>query len=285
MTPSGTSGPVRFDNDPSPARGGSRLAALLAELARPEAGVRIRQDSGFRFLAPGAVDQHPDAWRENVPNEGPPLVLVSRVPRNVPADLGSSIFMLYPGAGPQWTPDQPAIPPWTALPGVTAGPLSGAVRAGDRRLVTLLSQEGVPSSARPDMDAWLTVTSAWLGPVRGAVVAASRRGLPLASCPDLVTVAARAARERLALLRMSGVPLDVRTSCLLHLTEWWAIDEMRRVAAALSAGGDLPFLPTAAEAAALSRHMRTRLSRPGLSSPAADFLDGFSEEEARSNPR
>lgn len=167
-----------------------------------------------------------------------------------------------------------------ALPGTIVGPVVGRPKPADRRLVGLLRSAGIRASSRGDMQAWLTVTSAWLGPLRGAIVASARQELALAVKPDLITVAARAARERLRLVRNAGFPLDERCVRLLVLPELWAIARFQEIARSVLLAPDLPCLPSYEEAVVVGERLKVLAGELGVATPAANFLDGFTREEA-----
>lgn len=213
---------------------------------------------------------------------GRPLLVVARAP--VPElaqveDLG--ITVMFPGfeesssAGARGCRTRPL-----ALPGTVVGPLVGRPRDVDRWMASVLLKAGIRASCRPDMQSWLTVASAWLSPLRGALIAAAQQRLALSATPDLITVATRAARQRLSLLRSCGFDLDARCACLVVLPEWWATSAVRRIAGVVPRDGDLWCLPTAAEATAVSRSLAALVKESGIRTPAADFLDIFSSEEA-----
>ncbi|HPS76754.1 MAG TPA: Ldh family oxidoreductase, partial [Thermoanaerobaculaceae bacterium] len=69
-----------------------------------------------------------------------------------------------------------------------------------------------------------------------------------------------------------------------RLPEGWAIKAMRRIAEALPRDGDPWCLPTADEAVAVSRSQASLARDAGVRTPAADFLDTFSSEEATREP-
>lgn len=212
---------------------------------------------------------------------GVPLLAVSRIPSRDVAYINSgAITLLYPGFGKNFQgPGRRRRFYPLALPGPAVGPVIGRPWAEDRMLVGLLRSAGIGASLREDMGSWLTVTSAWLSPLRGAVAAAAQRGLTLDATPDLITVAARAARERLRLLRTAGFHLEPGTFCLLNLPESWAIAAVREIARALNGDVDLPWLPTPDEALLVRVHLEIFKREQGAKTPAADFLDDFAREE------
>jgi hypothetical protein len=189
-------------------------------------------------------------------------------------DLG--ITLMFPGFSkglPGYGPQQRSTP--LGLPGTVAGPLVGRPRAIDRWFVGLLRSAGIRASSRADMQAWLTVTSTWLSSLRGAILAAARQGLTLDTTPDLITVAARAVRERLRLLRAAHFPLDAGCFCLLSLPESWAIATVREIAENVRDVGNLPCVPSPEEAVGVSEQLKVLTREQGVKMPAADFLDGF----------
>ncbi len=285
-----TSSPV-ISTDPRgwqrpPAEVVSRLTAMVRSStdAPADAEPETMLYSGFTFVAAGSAGGGGALEPSWLTTGRPPLVVVSRVPPPPTAgNPGLGPTLLFLGYGPWWDRPARAAAPWRSLPlpGAVVGPASGALRSVDQEAEAALRGVGIRTSRRPEMTSWLTVTSAWLGPFRGAVVAASRQGLRLEDAPDLVTVAARATRERLTLMRAAGMALDVRGACLAHLPEWWVVDEVRRVAAALPDDDALPFLPTSEEAVRVSLDLAARFSGTGVRTPAADFLDGFCRDAVR----
>ena len=211
-----------------------------------------------------------------------PLLVLSRISLPEIAeveDLGCTL--MFPGVSrgfPGYGPQQRSSP--LGLPGTAVGPLVGRPRRIDRRFVGLLRSAGIRASSRGDMQTWLTVTSAWRSALRGAIVAASRQGLTLDATPDLITGAARAARERLRLLRAARFPLDAGCFCLLNLPESWAIGTVREIAEILRDVRDLPCVPNPEEAVVVGEHLRVLTREQGVRTPAADFLDGFTRGEA-----
>ena len=210
-----------------------------------------------------------------------PILALARIALpEVAAVEALPITLMFPG----WSDTRRSRP--LGLPGSVVGPLSGPPRAADRRLVALLRSAGIRAALRGNLQAWLTVTSAWLSPFRGAVVAAAQRGLTLDATPDLITLAARAARERLHLLQRAQFPLPPVCSCLLHLSESWAIAIVRSIASALRAAPDMQCIPGCEEAALVAGRLKVLAREGGIRTPAADFLDGFAREEAaRTNER
>jgi hypothetical protein len=145
----------------------------------------------------------------------------------------------------------------------------------------MLRAAGIRASARAEMQLWLTVAAAWLSPLRGAVVAAAQQGLALVAKEDLITVAARAVRERLHLARTAGLPLDAGTVPMLLMPESWTAGRVREIARALLVAPDLPSLPTSEEAVKVRERLEPLARSAGVRTPAADFLDGFAAEDAQ----
>lgn len=258
----------------SEAVGQSKPSLLPWQPLDPRPGVVIAA------LSPGDDVACLRAFQEQEPAS--PLVVVARaaVAAHVQVqDLG--ITVMFPG----FDASEAAEPPGRSrgllsLPGTVVGPLTGRPRSVDQWFAEVLRQAGIRASCRGDMQSWLTVTSAWLSPLRGAVIAAAQQGLTLRATPDLVTLATRAARERLSLLRSSGFDLNAGCACLVALPEWWAIRTMRRIAWIVPPDGSLWCLPTAGEAVVVSRSLAALARESGIHTPAADFLDAFSLEEA-----
>lgn len=253
--------------------------SLVSPEVRP--GVTPRPGLTVAEVSPGDDPGHLRRLAEGRP--GRPLLVVCRaaVPEFTQVgDLG--IIVMFPGfeespsAGARGCRARPL-----ALPGTVLGPLVGRPRGVDRWLAGVLHKAGIRACCRPDMQRWLTVTSAWLSPLRGAVIAAAQQGLALRSTPDLITVAALAARQRLSLLRSCGFDLDARCACLVALPEWWAMKAMRSIAGVMPQDGDVWWLPTAEEATAVGRSLAILARESGMRTPAADFLDIFSEETGR----
>jgi hypothetical protein len=250
-------------------------------LPEGKSGVTPRSGLTVAEVSPGDDPAHLRKLTGGQP--GRPLLVVARAP--VPElaqveDLG--ITVMFPGFEESVSggaPERSCRP--LALPCTVVGPLVGRPRDVDRWVASVLLKAGIRASCRPDMQRWLTVTSAWLSPLRGALLAAAQQGLPLSATPDLITVATRAARQRLSLLRSCGFDLDARCACLVALPEWWAIKAMRRVAAVMPRDGDLWWLPTADEVMAVGRNLGILARESGIQTPAADFLDIFSEEACR----
>jgi hypothetical protein len=210
-----------------------------------------------------------------------PLLTLTRVPLpSIAAVEDLEISLMFPGfdaGGIASGSPRPRYP--LALPGTVMGPVAGRIRPVDRRLAGIFRAAGIRTALRPDMQRWLTVASAWLGPVRGAIVAAAQQGLALAAKDDLITVAARAARERLLLVRNAGLPLDAGCACLLALPELWAIARIREIAKVALQAPDLPCLPTCEEALQVRERLEPLVREQGLGTPAADFLDRFTRED------
>ncbi len=139
--------------------------------------------------------------------------------------------------------------------------------------------------SRPGTRDRLTVASAWQGPIRGAIEAAARQGLALAAKPDLITVAARAARERLRLARSAGLRLGAAAGSLLVLPESWAIACVREIARGLLLNGDAWRVPTCEEALTVGERLAPVAREKAIPTPAADFLDGFSRAAAGGTSR
>jgi hypothetical protein len=252
---------------------GAATQALAERLEALEHGVTV-------------VTLKPGEDGESVPpleafDRSSPFLVVTRVPASDPSRLDRlGATVLFPGRFrlPGSDPSRQAAA--LLVPGATMGPVYGAPRKVERRLARLLSGAGLRPVCRSNLQAWLRVTSAWLAPLRGAVIAAGLQGLSLSGAPDLVTIATRAARERLLVLRRARYELDARSAFLLALPEWWAIRAMRRVARALCRNGSEPYLPSAVEAGVVSRRAAALARRHKLATPAADFLDQFSAEDA-----
>jgi hypothetical protein len=247
--------------------------ALLERLTGCTRGVTVVK------LAPG--DNLADLRSLEALQPGSPLLLVTRLPLPEPARLARpGVAVMFPEdlPGPANGSRRMAAP---LLPGTVLGPLSGHPGRVERKMAEVLRCGGIAASCRPDMQEWLRVTSVWLAPLRGAVIAAAHQGCAITEAQDLVTIATRAARERLLLMRTCGFRVDARCALLLAVPESWAIRAMARVARALPDEGNPLYLPTAAEAAAVSREMATEAYRLGLRTPAADFLDQFSAEAER----
>ena len=250
-------------------------------LAEASPGVTPRSGLTVVEVFPGDDPSRLRQFTEDRP--GSPLLLVARVP--VPElaqveDLG--ITVMFPGfeeRPPGGASERSCRP--LALPCTVVGPLVGRPRDLDRWIAGVLLEAGISASCRPDMQSWLTVTSAWLSPLRGALLAAAQQRLALSATPDLITVATRAARQRLSLLRSCGFDLDARCACLVALPEWWAIKAMGGIAGSVPRDGDPWWLPTADEAMAVGRNLSILARELGIRTPAADFLDIFSEEAGR----
>jgi len=210
-----------------------------------------------------------------------PLLALTRVPLlSIAAVEDVEISLMFPGFDAGGAAHGTPLPRYPlALPGTVVGPVAGRIRPVDRRLAELLRAAGIRAALRPDMQRWLTVASAWLGPVRGAIVAAAQQGLALAAKDDLITVAARAARERLLLVRNAGLPLDAGCACLLALPELWAIARIREIAKLALQARDLPCLPTCEEALLVRERLEPLVREQGPGTPAADFLDRFSSDD------
>ena len=212
---------------------------------------------------------------------GSPPLVVTRVPLPERASRWQpDLAVLFPG--------ETAIPvrarlavgaPWP-VPSVMVGPLVGRPSAGHRASAASIRRAGVKASCRRDMHSWLRVTSAWLAPLRGAVLAARERGVRLADAEDLITVATRAARERLRVMRVGGLPVDASYRVLLVVPEVWAITAIRKVAKSLPGDGSPTWLPSAVEAVEVGERAVRMAAILGVKTPAADFLDQFSVEEA-----
>ncbi len=249
----------------------------------PEAKPGVTPRSGLTVaeVSPGDDPGHLRKLAGGRP--GRALLVVARAPVPELAQVGDlGITVMFPGFEESVSggaPERSCRP--LALPCTVVGPLVGRPRDVDRWIASALLKAGIRASCRPDMQRWLTVTSAWLSSLRGAMLAAAQQGLPLSATPDLITVATRAVRQRLSLLRSCGFDLDARCACLAALPEWWAIKAIRRVAAVVPRDGDLWWLPTAGEATAVGRSLATLARESGIQTPAADFLDIFSEEACR----
>ncbi len=211
------------------------------------------------------------------------LLVVTRVP--LPEDVRKrrpQLAVLFPGVSNRANIKGHDSGACELLPGVVVGPLVGPPETTHRRLAEVVRNAGVATSCRPEMHNWLRVTSAWLAPLRGAVIAAALQDRNLAATEDLITIATRAARERLRVLKAGELPLELRCRLLLALPEIWAIAAIRRVARALPADGSPSWLPTPAEAVVVSQNLARVAALLHVRTPAADFLDQFSfEAEAR----
>lgn len=219
---------------------------------------------------------------------GVPMLVLTRVAFPEVAKVEDlDITLMFPGfsKGSPGYGAQSRLSP-LGLPATAVGPLTGRPRPVQRRLIELFRSAGVRALCREAMQEWLTVTSAWMGPLRGAIVAAARQGLSLGAAPDLVTVTARAARERLRLLRVAGYHVDPGSFCLLALPESWAIATVAEIARVMAGASDLLSIPTVEEAITIGERLKVLACEQGARTPAADFLDGFSlEETGRENER
>lgn len=212
---------------------------------------------------------------------GSTALVVTRVP--LPDSVSRhrpELTVLFPGAGADPWRTNPATKAAWLLPRVVAGPLTGRPGVVHRRLSRSIRGLGVPVRCRRDMHYWLRVTSAWLAPLCGAVLAARERGLSLASAADLITITTRAARERLRVMHVGGLPVDIRYLLLLAMPEAAAVAAVRSVARAVPPEGRSTWLPSPAEAVEVSQKVARIAGCLRLRTPAADFLDQFSVEEA-----
>lgn len=257
-----------------------QLAAAGHEVGLEDSGAAGPPDAVVLAVTHRGDLEQVGAARASFP--GTPLLVLARAPLPKAAEFDDAgLTVMFPGFG-EGSPGRAEQRGLGALglPGTVVGPLAGPPRVADRRFVALLRSAGIRASLRENMQAWLTVTSAWLGPLRGAVAAAARQGLTLDATPDLVTLAARAARERLRLVRHAGLPLPPAGFCLVNLPETWAIKTVREIACALRDGNELPGMPSCEEAALVAGRLKVLAREHGIRTPAADFLDGFTREEA-----
>lgn len=237
--------------------------------------------AGVALVVPEKGEDAAEGCTRPGKKSGSPPLVVTRVP--LPEKVSRwhpDLGVLFPGETAISMRSRLAVgAPWP-VPCVMVGPLVGRPSAGHRASAASIRRAGVKASCRRDMHSWLRVTSAWLAPLRGALLAARERGVRIGDAADLVTLATRAARERLRVMRVGGLPVDVRYMVLLAMPETWAVTAIRKVANSLPDGGSPSWLPSAVEAVEVSQRVVAMAAVLGVKTPAADFLDQFSAEEA-----